>query len=312
MQRSILFVSFMLALLLFGGVFAEFPKEMNFQGKLQVGGSDFTGTRNITLKIFDVSSGGGMLWSQVFTGVTCVNGLFNVVMTGLAALPFDESYWVELYDNTAGVTLSPRYKLTAAPYCFRAEYVDSAINYVNSTANPARRTGAMTFASGEASTLVDYGDSIKIIVDGAGAGPYQAANIFRGQSIYWSTTAPSPADMYVVPTGKVFYLYGAFVTLTLGSIEGGDGGTRFHKPSLSLQIYVSGTETYIIASSMFTASYYYNSAADATLEGGFSSNPTIVHFSPPIKLNAGTKLRSIAANERGYGSISFYGYEGIE
>ena len=264
MKKAFVLVGLLLAI---SWVFAEFPKEMNFQGKLEVGTPPVpvSGYRNITLKIYDVEpvGTGTPLWTQNYPTVSVTGGLFNVIMTGLNSLPFDKSYWVELLDITGGVTLSPRYKLTATPYAFRSEYVDSAINYVNSTASPARRTGGLTFAPGSSSSLYDYGDSIKIIVDGGSSSTSNACDFFDGDTNSFTGTGYVD-DLCTVPAGGL-YLYGT----TLSAIGDDAAGV------VSLAYNVSTTYTPI-----------------ATISVNIGSEESMTtNFNPPIFLAGGTVLK---------------------
>ena len=101
---------------------------------------------------------------------------------------------------------------------FRAEYVDSSINYINSSVNPAHRTGTLTFAPGAASTLTDYGDSIKIIVDsssGSSSETVSYSNIYKGFCFTERATSRSSgsnretiSSFFTVPASDTLFIVG--------------------------------------------------------------------------------------------------------
>jgi len=113
-----------------------FPSYLNYQGKLgDVSGNPLTGTYSFRFKLFDQSTGGTLLFSEDVTGanaVSVVNGVYSVQIGSLTAggIPggaFQQSEtWLEIDVNAgAGLagaeTLSPRERLTASPFAFRAQ-----------------------------------------------------------------------------------------------------------------------------------------------------------------------------------------------
>ncbi len=128
----------MLLLLIFIGVFASgTPRLINYQGKLTSdSGVALNGNYDITFRIYDVETGGTPLWEEIHSGasaITVTNGLFDVQLGTITPLTiaFDDTYWIEL--EVSGETLSPRERLVAVPYAFRALWADSVegISYVS-------------------------------------------------------------------------------------------------------------------------------------------------------------------------------------
>jgi len=109
--------------------FAEIPHLINYQGKL-VDSDDtpITGTKNITFKIYNVSSGGTPLWQET-QSVTADRGIFNALLGSVndLNLPFDVPYYLGIQVE-GDSEMSPRARIGTAGYAFRAEKADVAEN----------------------------------------------------------------------------------------------------------------------------------------------------------------------------------------
>ena len=82
--------------------FAQIPKKLNYQGILtDDSGNPLTGSQTLTLKLYDVASGGTALWEET-QSVTVDLGVFNVILGEATPLnlPFDEQYYL-------GITVAP-------------------------------------------------------------------------------------------------------------------------------------------------------------------------------------------------------------
>ena len=104
---------------------SEVPQTMSYQGVLK----DDTGAivpdddYEFTFRLYDVSSGGTALWTEVQTKHVTA-GILNVILGEVLpiALAFDEPYWLGVTIGT-GDELSPRTELTGAPYALNAQAV---------------------------------------------------------------------------------------------------------------------------------------------------------------------------------------------
>jgi hypothetical protein len=109
---------------------AGIPFLMNYQGMLtDTGGNPLNGDYDLTFKIYGQSSGGSAVWTEVQTGVQVQDGLFNVTLGSVSALPssiFDDT--VRYLGITVGADpeLSPRIRITSMAYAYRALVADSA------------------------------------------------------------------------------------------------------------------------------------------------------------------------------------------
>jgi len=99
--------------------------EFVFQGVLKDGGGALvTATKDITLKIYTVLSGGTSLWEEEHDDVSVSNGIFTVfagsVNSFVNNLNFTNAYFLEVTiedsDGTNPETLSPRIKIGGSPF----------------------------------------------------------------------------------------------------------------------------------------------------------------------------------------------------
>ena len=111
-----------LCILLFGfSLEAQVPNTLSWQGILQDNnGTNLDGQFDITMRLFDVSSGGTALWSETQNNVQINDGLANLTLGEITPLNinFDTQLWLEVQIG-AGTPL-PRIKLTSVPYALSA------------------------------------------------------------------------------------------------------------------------------------------------------------------------------------------------
>jgi hypothetical protein len=107
------------------------PKLMNYQGYLtDTLGIPVDDTLDMTFKIFDASSAGSELWSEMQTNVPIERGVFSVILGGSTQIPdsvFSDftNTWLEL-TLEGPQTLSPRTRITAVGYAYTSTYSDTA------------------------------------------------------------------------------------------------------------------------------------------------------------------------------------------
>ncbi len=110
---------------------------LNFQGRLlsSTGSLVPDGSYNIEFKIYDDPTAGTNYWIETRTGgsaVTVKNGYFSVYLGSVTpfggSIPWDQELYMTMNVNGDG-EMTPRFKLTAVPYAFRAgALVDSSGN----------------------------------------------------------------------------------------------------------------------------------------------------------------------------------------
>lgn len=107
------------------------PRTISYQGKLtDTDGVGINDTTDIAFSLYEVSTGGTSIWSEVQADVPVVKGLFSVRLGSVSPLNlnFDAQYYLEI--RVGGMTssaLDPRVPFTTSPYAFRAIYSDTAL-----------------------------------------------------------------------------------------------------------------------------------------------------------------------------------------
>lgn len=99
------------------------PHLIRFQGALtDSGGAPLNGTFTLSFKLYDVETGGTVLWQEVQQNVAIENGILDVELGSITPLNllFNKQYWLGVVVNTDS-EMVPRFKLTSAPYAFTSE-----------------------------------------------------------------------------------------------------------------------------------------------------------------------------------------------
>jgi hypothetical protein len=113
---------------------AQGPRLLNYQGRLAEGGVPVTGTHQLTFAVYNVTSGGTALWTEV-QNVTVENGVFNVLLGSVEIFPADLfSGNAELYLGIkvgANAEMAPRFRLASVAYSLHAaDVADNAVTTV--------------------------------------------------------------------------------------------------------------------------------------------------------------------------------------
>jgi hypothetical protein len=107
---------------------------LNFQGRLltNTGALVADGTYNLEFNLYTADTGGTSQWTESWTGgnaVSVQNGYFSVYLGDITAFPgsisWDQELWLTMNVNGDG-EMTPRFKLTAVPYAFRAGAITDA------------------------------------------------------------------------------------------------------------------------------------------------------------------------------------------
>jgi hypothetical protein len=143
------------AMVLTSTVWAGVPQTVNFSGKLDTSGGSFSGTANVKLRMYDVSTDGTQLWTEDHT-VSVTNGRFNVLMGTTS--PITDSLLVGT--RYLGITvegdseMTPRVLLQSVPYARRAGLADNATALGGNAANQYATLSAL----GTVATTGSYTD----------------------------------------------------------------------------------------------------------------------------------------------------------
>jgi hypothetical protein len=106
------------------------PKLMNYQGYLtDTLGIPITDTLSMQFHIYDATTGGNELWSEIQWNVGIIQGIFHVILGSAAAIP-DSVFtggagrWLQI--DVMGSSLTPRTRITAVGYAYTSTYSDTA------------------------------------------------------------------------------------------------------------------------------------------------------------------------------------------
>lgn len=111
---------------------AAINPQINFQGKLtNPDGTNVTsGTYSIVFSLYTVVSGGTAVWTETQSSVSIVDGIFQVNLGSVTALPGSVDFKsANIYLGVkvgSDAEMTPRIPFTAAPYAFNASTADDA------------------------------------------------------------------------------------------------------------------------------------------------------------------------------------------
>ncbi|MCK4548077.1 MAG: right-handed parallel beta-helix repeat-containing protein [Candidatus Eisenbacteria sp.] len=130
-RPATIFLGLVIAGLLLSPTAAEVPRLINYQGILtDTGGQPVDGDHKITFAIYpDSAAGATALWTEEHDPVPVNEGLFNVILGGIEAIPdsvfASASRWMGIKVDDDPET-SPRMQITSVPWAFSAAAADSA------------------------------------------------------------------------------------------------------------------------------------------------------------------------------------------
>ncbi len=126
-----LIAAVLLGVFLFTDNAASVPLTFSHQGRLMNGNIPADGFFDITYRFYDAPTGGNLEWSETHNGVKVTNGLFTVVL-GETSSFFDVfervkfGIFIEIQIGGEVLPISPRTKLSGAPYAILADGVSSS------------------------------------------------------------------------------------------------------------------------------------------------------------------------------------------
>ncbi|MCX8092436.1 MAG: hypothetical protein N3I86_16145, partial [Verrucomicrobiae bacterium] len=127
-----------------------------YQGRLDSGGTPYTGLAEMQFSLWDAASGGNQVGSTLTVSpVGVTNGLFAVTLDFGNQFP-GEDRWVEIAVRTnllSFVTLSPRQRVTSAPYAIRAANAGAAATATTAAGVSANAVGTAGLQDGSVTSL---------------------------------------------------------------------------------------------------------------------------------------------------------------
>lgn len=99
------------------------PSAINYQARITESGFPVSGSRTMTFKLYDASSGGNELWAGSAQTVSVVQGLLSTTISiSTSALVGSKTKYLEV--KVGDTTLSPREPLMAVPYAIIAKSLE--------------------------------------------------------------------------------------------------------------------------------------------------------------------------------------------
>lgn len=106
------------------------PATLSYQGSLyNTDGSPFNGVKNITFRLYTVSTAGSAFWTEVQNAVNITNGRFATLLGNSASLnpaSFSADVWLGIQVEGETSEMSPRQKMTSVAFAFNASTATTA------------------------------------------------------------------------------------------------------------------------------------------------------------------------------------------
>jgi hypothetical protein len=170
----------MLSLALFGSEgHTAIPQQISYQGYLtNAAGVPVNGAISMTFRIYDVLSGGSVLWTETQSDIAVSHGVYHVTLGAVTpiGLSFNIPYFLEI--EIGGEVLSPRRAITSVGYAFRASAVDSIGTHTHSGSDIT--TGTVSAARIDSAIARDS-EVMTIVLANDGAGSRLDADMLDGQ-----------------------------------------------------------------------------------------------------------------------------------
>ncbi len=146
------------------------PEMLSYQGVLQDGSGAVVpdDDYNITFSIYDVDTGGAVLWTETQT-LSVAGGIFDAILGTVTplALPFDVPYWLGVAVEPEP-ELAPRTPLSSAPYALNALRVEPDV--VSSIAGVTNDEGDVDLVAGPNITITPDDVANTITIESTGGG----------------------------------------------------------------------------------------------------------------------------------------------
>ena len=191
---------------------AQIPETMSYQGVLtDASGTPLSGSYSLLFIIYDFATGGNWLWAETHRGIEVVDGVFSVILgeTIPLNLAFDKQYWLAIAIE-GGVELTPRIRLTSAPYSLNARSVaDNAVtaakilpDVVSSVDGVSNDGGDIDLVAGTNITITPNDAANTITISSTGGGSFSGWSLTGNSGTipgtnFLGTTDDQPLELWV-------------------------------------------------------------------------------------------------------------------
>lgn len=245
MKRLVLAILAALALALAVPALAQAPRTISYQGTLTdpAGAPVPNGPYALTVRLYDVASGGAALYTETHPAVSVVLGGFNVVVGSVTPLTvsFDKPLWLSLQVG-ANPELTPRIALASSPYAMGLTLPFTAqANAGGSPLLSLKNTGTGAALLTEGRLIVGSGATpgeIFVQTPGAASNVFEVNDFVFGSLYGGSMRVKDEANRNILRVDPDIGGNGAFMTMLRGDNNNGfmyDGsGSPNQDPVLSV------------------------------------------------------------------------------
>jgi hypothetical protein len=222
---------------------------LTYQGTLGTPtGTPIQGTRSITFRLYFAQDGSTAYWSETQI-VTLANGRFAVELGADTPLPnelFGEPLFLGLQVD-GDVEMTPRLKLSATPYAFRARSLMRGTIHVPADGTPAENGSALRAAL--ATATAPAADNRYVISVDAGDFDLGTSSLVVPSYVSLSGAGPQATLLKADVTGPALVLSSHTGIDALGVLNTGAGGT-LALPTAAVQVADAATDVAIEGSSV--------------------------------------------------------------
>jgi hypothetical protein len=220
--------------------YSQTPQTISWQGILQdADAKNLSGTYSLTVKLFDVASGGAALWSELHSNRVIADGLVELSLGSITpfGLDFDKQLWLEI--TVGSGTPLPRIKLSSVPYALHSKTAESANetdptwNNGGNQSNNIGRAGNVGIGTSSPNALLHIMDTETI-----------AGDVLFVGNINWT----SPRNPPISGTGTRMMWYPDKAALRAGHVA----GNHWDKHNIGMSSVAMGYNT-IASNEMATA-----------------------------------------------------------
>jgi len=287
MRYRILFLV-VVGLFVFGSVYADVPKLINFQGRLTDASGKFVpdGNYSLTFRLYNDSTGGSSKWSEAQL-VNVAKGLFNVILGEVTPIPDSIFEYPNAFlgiQVAADPEMTPRQRLSSLGYAYYASNSDKldglhASDFTSPVSDFGRSGVAADLYEGSTTMTDKY-------VNAAGPDSVVASS---GTAFLGRAAGSSAVSMYGVAgytsnasSGGAFGLWGEVASVGTGPWHYAVVGNSYS--SSTSTAYTSGVAGFGYASEVGggygVLGVGYNTAAGPAFGGYFEAGPdgTGMHY----------------------------------
>lgn len=332
-MRKILFVMALSMVLSSSASLAGVPGQMSFQGTLvDSTGAAMDTTVSMTFTVYTDSTGGSLVWSETHSAVVVSQGIFNVILGGVNAIP-DTAFsgparWLGIQVG-GDPEMEPRQQIVAVGYAFRAAQADTA-DYARIALTESdgdwtiagedvyREIGNVGVGTASPGAKLDIQGDLQVGMDGTG----YAVSCYGdsgGGGLFWDETKmalragrdddgthwlPDSTGQYSLATGWNTKASGGISTsMGWSTAASGEASTAMGVGTIARGMYSTAMGVYTTASGQYSTAMGWETTASgkaATATG----HTTLAQGNRSFATGGWTRAEGLASFVSGYSSVA--------